>query len=71
MCYIRMKYVFSSPFLRFSALAEQYKDLHLSGFDDNYLDSSTERLSPTAKRIAEGWLSYSLLELKQRYNISG
>ena len=53
------------------ALAEQYKDLHLSGFDDAYLDSSTERLSPTAKRITEGWLCYSLVELKQRYNISG
>ena len=57
--------------LSFSALAAHYKDFHLSGFDDEYLDLSTERLSPTAKRIAEGWLTYSLVELKQRYNIPG
>ena len=57
--------------LRFSALASHYKDLHLFDFDDEYLESSNERLSPAAKRIAEGWLTYSLVELKQRYNIPG
>ena len=57
--------------IRFSALASHYKDFHLSDFSDEYLASSEERLNPTAKRIAEGWLTYSLVELKQRYNIPG
>ena len=56
---------------RFSGLAAHYKDLHLGDFDDAYLESSGERLNPTAKRIAEGWLCYSLVEIKQRYNIRG
>ena len=56
---------------RFSALASHYKDLHLFKFDDEYLEASDERLNPTAKRITEGWLTYSLVELKQRYNIPG
>ena len=56
---------------RFAGLSAHYKDLHLADFDDLYLESSDERLNPTAKRIAEGWLTYSLIELKQRYNICG
>ena len=28
-------------------------------------------MSPTAKRITEGWLTYSLVEIMQRYNIRG
>ena len=56
---------------RFSSLAEQFKDLHLGDFSNEYLGNSDERLSPTAKRIAEGWLQYSFIELKQRYDISG
>ena len=56
---------------RFSSLADQYKDLHLSAFDDQFLDDSDERLNPTSKRITEGWLIYSLIEIKQRYNIPG
>ena len=55
----------------FSGLAAHYKDLHLSDFDDSYLESSTDRMSPTAKRITEGWLTYSLVEIMQRYNIRG
>ena len=51
----------------FAGLSAHYKDLHLADFDDLYLASSDERLNPTAKRIAEGWL----IELKQRYNIYG
>ena len=47
--------------LRFSALASHYKDLHLFDFDDEYLESSNERLSPAAKRI----------ELKQRHKLPG
>ena len=57
--------------LRFSGLASHYKDLHLSDYDDEYLDNEDERLCPVAKRIAEGWLTYSLIEIKQRYNIRG
>ena len=56
---------------RFSSLAEQFKDLHLSEYSNEFLGNSDERLSPTAKRIAEGWFQYSFIELKQRYNISG
>ena len=63
--------IFSLIVHRFSALASHYKDFHLFDFNDEYLDSSEERLNPTAKRIAEGWLTYSLVEMKQRYNIPG
>ena len=56
---------------RFSALASHYKDFHLFNYEDEYLDNSGEWLTPTAERIAEGWLTYSLLEIKQRYNILG
>jgi hypothetical protein len=45
--------------------------LHLFSFDDEELLTSNDRLTPTAKRIAEGWIAYSLVEIKQRYNISG
>ena len=43
----------------------------MSAFDDEELESSNERLTPTAKRITEGWITYSLVEIKQRYNIAG
>jgi hypothetical protein len=43
----------------------------LCDYEDDYLEASGERLNPTAKRIAEGWLTYSLIEIKQRYNIPG
>ena len=55
----------------FSALSAHFKDLNLSSFDDEELQTGPDRLSPTAKRIAEGWICYSLIEIKQRYNISG
>ena len=40
-------------------------------FDDEELAANNDRLTPTAKRITEGWIAYSLVELKQRYNIAG
>ena len=55
----------------FSALSSHFKDLHLFSFDDEELETSKDRLTPTAKRISEGWIAYSLVEIKQRYNISG
>ena len=55
----------------FSALSSHFKDLHLFSFDDEELLTSNDRLTPTAKRIAEGWIAYSLVEIKQRYNIPG
>ena len=57
--------------LRFSALSAKYKDFHLADYLDEELEASSDRFQPTAKRITEGWLTYSLLELKQRYNIPG
>ena len=58
-------------YFRFSSLASHYKDLHLSDYTDEYLESNDLRFNATAKRIAEGWQTYSLLEIKQRYNIPG
>ena len=61
----------NSTYFSFSALSSHFRDLHLFNFDDEKLDSSNDRQTPTAKRIAEGWMTYSLVEIKQRYNIKG
>ena len=58
-------------FIRFSALSTHFKDFHLFEYEDDHLERDNERLTPTAKRITEGWLTYSLLEIKQHYNIQG
>ena len=58
-------------------MASHYEDFHNGGVlleedlcdEDN--DDDDERLSPAAKRLAEGWYLYSLIELKQRYLIRG
>ena len=55
----------------FAALSSHFKDLHLSSYDDDDLSNDKDRLTPTAKRIAEGWITYSLVEIKQRYNLRG
>ena len=59
-------------------MASHYEDFHLEEQDshdnedkDKDKKDSEERLSPTAKRLAEGWYLYSLLEMKQRYLIEG
>ena len=50
-------------------MAEAYIDFNLGDIDD--LDSLGTREALCEKRLAEGWFLYSLLEIKQRYHITG
>ena len=62
---------FPNILFSFSALSAHFKDLHLFNFNEEELEASKERLTPTAKRITEGWITYSLVEIMQRYGIRG
>ena len=58
----------------FSAMANHYHDFYLGNYTDLELEkasSQKERVQICEKRLSEGWMLYSLLEIKQRYQIPG
>ena len=55
-------------------MANHYHDFYLGNYTDLELEkasSQKERLQICEKRLSEGWMLYSLLEIKQRYQIPG
>ena len=56
----------------FSGIAKKYFNFHLGEYSDEELKkarSEEDRIAVCEKRLSAGWFTYSLIEMKQRFQI--